>query len=129
MVRVLIVDDQPAFRAQLCELLTRAGLVVVGEAGDIPEAEARLRMVEADLAVVDLMLPGLNGLEGTPRLKRLRPKLRVIVVSALQDRQHAMQAAAVDAGAEAYIAKDDLELARVRGWTTEAGPPDHPGVG
>jgi DNA-binding NarL/FixJ family response regulator len=124
MTRILIVDDQPAFRAQLRELLTQAGLTVVGEAGDIPEAEVRLATVQADLAVVDLMMPGPNGLEGTVRLKALCPALRVIVVSALRNTWHALQAAAVEAGAEKYVAKDDLELALVQRWATQPNAPD-----
>jgi DNA-binding NarL/FixJ family response regulator len=124
MTRVLIVDDQPAFRAQLRQLLTQAGLTVAGEAGDIPEAEARLAAVEADLAVVDLMMPGPNGLEGAARLKALRPALRVIVISALKNHRQALQAAAVEAGAEKFVAKDDLELPLVQGWATVPGAPD-----
>ncbi len=64
MTRVLIVDDQPAFRRALRQLLTRAGLVVGGEAGSIAEAEALVQTVRPDLAVVDVMLPGINGLKG-----------------------------------------------------------------
>ena len=81
MPRVLIVDDQPAFRRHLRRLLTYAGLTVVGEAGDIPEAEAQVQALQPDLAVVDVMLSGVNGLEGTPRLKAVLPTLRLILVS------------------------------------------------
>ena len=56
MFRVLIVDDQPAFRAQLRCLLRKAGFDVVGEACDIPEAEALVRSLRPDLAAVDVML-------------------------------------------------------------------------
>jgi DNA-binding NarL/FixJ family response regulator len=116
MTRVLIVDDRPAFRRQLRQLLTLAGLTVVGEAGDIPEAETLLQTLRPDLAVVDVILPGVNGLEGTPRLKALAPNLRVILVSAHRDRAELFQAAAKEAGAEAFISKDDLDLEVVRTW-------------
>ena len=69
MTRVLIVDDQPAFRLQLRRLLERAGMDVIAEAGDVPEAEAQVRTLHPDLAVVDVMLPGISGLDGVPRLK------------------------------------------------------------
>jgi DNA-binding NarL/FixJ family response regulator len=116
MTRVLIVDDKPAFRRQLRQLLTRAGLTVVGEAGDIPEAETLVQALQPDLAVVDVILPDVNGLEGTPRLKALAPNLRVILISAHRDRAELFQAAAEEAGAEAFISKDDLDLEVVRAW-------------
>ena len=119
MTRVLIVDDKPAFRRQLRQLLTLAGLTVVGEAGDIPEAETQLQALRPDLAVVDVILPDVNGLEGTPRLKALAPNLRVILVSAHRDRAELFQAAAEEAGAEAFISKDDLDLEVVRAWSKD----------
>ncbi len=119
MTRVLIVDDKPAFRRQLRQLLTLAGLTVVGEAGDIPQAETLVQALRPDLAVVDVILPDVNGLEGTPRLKALAPNLRVILVSAHRDRAELFQTAAEEAGAEAFISKDDLDLEVVRAWSKD----------
>jgi DNA-binding NarL/FixJ family response regulator len=116
MTRVLIVDDRPAFRCQLRPLLTRAGLTVVGEAGSIAEAEAQVRALRPDLAVVDVVLPGVNGIEGTARLRALVPALRVILISAHRDRADVFRTAAAQAGAEAFISKDDLDLSMVRAW-------------
>lgn len=121
MTRVLIVDDQPAFRRVLGQLLARAGLVIVGEAGTIAEAEDLVQARQPDLAVVDVMLPGVNGLEGTRRLKAMAPNLRVILVSAYRDRADQFQAAAAQAGAEAFIPKDDLDLSVVRAWGEKKG--------
>jgi DNA-binding NarL/FixJ family response regulator len=116
MTRVLIVDDQPAFRCQLCRLLTYAGLDVVGEAADIPAAEALAQQLHPDLAVVDVMLPGINGLEGVGRLKAQVPNLRVVLVSAHVDRAEMLQDAAASAGAEGFVPKDQLDVAVVRAW-------------
>jgi two-component system chemotaxis response regulator CheB len=123
MTRVLIVDDQPAFRANLSQLLTQVGLVVVGEAGDIPEADAQVQALRPDLAVVDIMLPGMNGLDGTRRLKAQAPAMRVIVVSAYGDETEAWQHAAIEAGAEQFVSKDDLEAGLVRRWTMDPSVP------
>ncbi|CAG0930145.1 Chemotaxis protein CheY [Thermoflexales bacterium] len=118
MLRVLIVDDQASFRHQLRQLLIYAGLEVVGEASDIPTAEGLVQSLRPDLAIVDIMLSGVNGLEGTRRLKALAPALRVILISAYRDRAEIYRAAAAQVGAETFIAKDDLEVGVARAWTT-----------
>ncbi|MEW5717184.1 MAG: response regulator transcription factor [Chloroflexota bacterium] len=123
MIRVLIVDDQPAFRRQLRALLTRAGFDVVGEARDIAEAEKQVRDTRPDLAVVDVMLPSVNGLDGSPRLKAIAPEMRVILISAYHDRADLFRAAAKQVGAEAFCAKDDLDLEMVRAWQASRSTP------
>ncbi len=116
MTRVMIVDDQPAFRRQLRRLLTHAGLSVVGEAGSISEGEALAQALQPDLAVVDVVLPDINGLEGTQLLKSLAPDMRVILISAHRDQANVFRVAAKEVGAETFIAKDDLNLEAVRDW-------------
>jgi len=120
MTRVLIVDDQPSFRAILRELLTQAGLEVVGEASDVPEAEVQVQARHPDLAIVDIMLPGPNGFEGTRRLKALQPEMRVILVSAFGNFAQNFKNAATAAGADNFVLKDDLELGLVKGWAVGA---------
>jgi DNA-binding NarL/FixJ family response regulator len=116
MTRVLIVDDEPGFRRQLQRLLACAGLCVVGEAGDIPEAEQLVAASQPDLAVVDVMLPGVNGVEGIARMKALCPGLRAILISAHSNRADLLRAAAREAGAEAFVPKDELDLSVVQKW-------------
>ncbi len=116
MIRVLIVDDQSSFRATLRQLLAHAGLTVVGEAGDIVEAETQVKALTPDLAVIDVMLPGINGLEGTQLLKKRWPSLRVILISAYADQYDILARAALEVGAETFIAKEDLELQVVQAW-------------
>jgi DNA-binding NarL/FixJ family response regulator len=120
MTRVLLIDDQPSFRRQLRQLLTYAGMDVVGEAGDIPTAEELVRTLHPDLAVVDIMLPGINGLEGTLRLKVLAPAMRVFLVSAYRDQASLFQTSAGEVGAEAFITKDDLDMSVVQAWKEQS---------
>ena len=80
-----------------------------------------MKLCNPDLAVVDLMLPGVNGLEGIPRLKTIAPNLRVVLVSAFRDAAETFRSAAQQAGAEAFISKDDLDLEIVRAWKERAG--------
>ncbi len=117
-ITVVIVDDRASFRAYLRPLLIRAGLSVVGEAAEIPTAEQLVRELRPDLAVVDLRLPGCNGLEGTLRLKAIHPDLRVILISAHDDPADLLQAAAQHVGAEGFIPKEALTPERIRTWST-----------
>ena len=118
MTRILIIDDQASFRQHLRQLLTLAGLETVAEAGDIPTALELCRSQQPDLAIVDVFLPGITGQEGVPLLKTILPGLRIFLVSAHRDQAHIFQAAAQQAGAEAFIAKDDLDLDLVNQWET-----------
>jgi DNA-binding NarL/FixJ family response regulator len=116
MTRVLIVDDQPVFRKHLGKLLGLAGLEVVAEAGDVPQAEQQIPSAHPDLAVVDVLLPGVSGLEGVARLKAIDPAIRIILISAYADQFEVFRHAAQRMGAEAFFAKDDLDLSLVSAW-------------
>lgn len=117
MTHVMIVDDQPNFRRQLRALLQCAGLEVIAEAEDIFGAVPFAQALQPDLAIVDVILPGLSGIEGTPRLKLAAPKMRVILISAYHDNLLFNTARAV--GAETFIAKDDLDLSVALSWKTK----------
>lgn len=115
VLRILIIDDQPTFRRHLRRLLILAGFAVV-EAENIAEAVEKVSALQPDLAVVDVMLPGIDGIEGTRRLKALAPNLRVILVSAYRDWADIFRSAAKEAGAEAFCSKDELDLDVVLAW-------------
>lgn len=115
MISILIVDDQASFRRQLRQLLTHAGMEVIAEAGDISEAKAMVRQFQPDLAVVDVMLPDISGLKGTPQLKALNDSLRVILISAYQD----FHQVAKDVGADAFVSKENLDIDTVRAWNLD----------
>jgi DNA-binding NarL/FixJ family response regulator len=116
MTRVLIVDDQETFRRQLRRLFERAGFEVVGEAGDISAARKLVRKHRPDIAVVDLMLPGKSGLAGISVLKAEHPPLRVYLVSAYHDQAHVFATSAEEAGAEAFLPKEYLDLEEIETW-------------
>jgi DNA-binding NarL/FixJ family response regulator len=113
-IRVLVVDDHGLVRAGLRALVEKmSGVEVVGEASEGRDA---LKIVEArnpDVVLMDLAMPGLNGLETTARILRTSPATRVIVVSIHSDPESVL--AAIDAGAAGYMSKDatvnELELA------------------
>ena len=109
-MRILIVDDSPDFRRHLRQLLLHVGLDVVAEAKDIAEAKALVRQLHPDFAIVDVLLPGISGLEGTPQLKALDRRLRVVLVSAYYN----FRVSARQAGALAFIPKDELDVETIK---------------
>ena len=112
MLQVLIVDDNASFRHQLAELLRRAGATTVREAGDMAQALQLAEGCALDLAVVDVLLPAMDGLKGGILLHTLCPELPIVVVSAYPQ----FRSAALAMGAGAFCAKEALDLDTVRCW-------------
>ena len=105
MIRVLIADDHKIVRDGLKRILSAHGEVdVTGEAADGDQALALVRAHEYDLAMVDMSMPGLSGIDLIKRLKIEKPKLRILVLSMHGERQYA--ARALKAGASGYLNKD-----------------------
>ncbi len=104
MTTIVLADDHPIVRQGVRGLLeSEPGFEVVGEAGDGREAVEVLERLRPDLAVVDLMLPDLNGLEVTRRALRASPRTRIAILSMYSDEPHVLEA--LQAGAMAYILK------------------------
>jgi DNA-binding NarL/FixJ family response regulator len=105
VTRVLIVDDHPLVRAGLSGLLaTPADVEVVGAAADGDEA---LRMVAEhvpDVVLMDLSMPGMDGIEATRAVRAAHPGVNVVVLTSFSDRERIL--AALDAGAIGYLLKD-----------------------
>ncbi len=103
MTRVMVVDDHPMWRDAVARDLAAAGLQVVAVAGNGEEALRRAPAARPQVAVVDLQLPGISGVEVTAELVRADPGLRVLVLSASGEREDVL--AAVKAGATGYLVK------------------------
>ena len=81
-VRILIVDDSAVVRRVLCELLASdPEIVVAGTAGNGSQALARILEVKSDLVTLDIEMPGMDGLEALVEIRKLYPKLPVIIIS------------------------------------------------
>jgi DNA-binding NarL/FixJ family response regulator len=106
-VRVLLVDDEPMFLEALRALLeTDARVSVVAAAGNGVDAIALAQSVRADVALVDLALPGTSGFETTRRLIAEAGPIKVVVISGRSDGSEA--SAARDAGASRFLLKGGL---------------------
>ncbi|WP_406073574.1 response regulator [Micromonospora sp. NBC_01638] len=111
-IRVVIVDDHPVFRRGLQALLEAAGVRVLASAGD---GEAGLRAVREhapDVVLMDLHMPGMNGIDVTRRLVREAPDVRICVLTMFDDNDSVF--AAMRAGALGYLLKgaDQDEIMR-----------------
>ena len=105
MIRVLIADDHKIVRDGLRRILAaNPDVEVAAEASDGDQALALVRANEYDVALLDLSMPGLSGIDLVKRLKIERPKLRLLVLSMHGEDQYA--ARVLKAGASGYLNKD-----------------------
>lgn len=104
-IRVLIIDDHPLFRQGICwSLSTEPDLTVVGQAENGTDAIKLAETLNPHVVLVDINLPGLNGLEVARVLKRRYAKLGIIVLSIHDDDEQLFNA--IKAGAAAYASKE-----------------------
>ena len=104
-IRLLIVDDHPAFRAGLVALLADEGdLQVVDECGDGQTAVELYRRHRPDVALMDLRLPGLSGVEAILAIRQEFPDARVIVLTTFDADEDIYRA--IQSGAKSYLLKD-----------------------
>ncbi|HET9372556.1 MAG TPA: response regulator transcription factor [Vicinamibacterales bacterium] len=103
-MRVLLADDHGIVRRGLRTLLEDAGISVVAEAADGLEAARMIEEHAPDLAIVDIRMPKLSGIEVAARAQKMTPAPRVIILSMHADESYIIRALA--AGARAYLLKD-----------------------
>ena len=103
-MRVLLIDDHAVVRHGLTNLLTAAGIEVVGSLEDGSLAEEAVRTLEPDLVLMDLSMPGMDGIEATRAVLAARPATLVVILTSFAE--HARLHAALEAGAVGYLLKD-----------------------
>ncbi len=113
MIRVLIADDHGLVRAGLTELIgTFDGVEVIGSASGGAEAIAMVAEHRPDIVLMDLEMPGVDGIAATTEIHKQSPETRVVILTSFSDRDRILKA--LDAGAIGYLLKDAEpgELAR-----------------
>jgi len=103
--RILLVDDHPLTRSALSGLLMQHGFDVVGEADDGGVAVVRAAELEPDLILLDLSMPGVDGLTALPRLREAAPQCEVVVLTASGTEENLL--GAIRAGAAGYLLKSE----------------------
>jgi DNA-binding NarL/FixJ family response regulator len=110
-VRVLLVDDHDLFRKGLAGLLTRnKEFRVVGEARNGTEALSKARELKPDIVLMDIYMPGGNGLEATRRIREDLPASKVVILTVSEEDQNLFEA--IKSGAHGYLLKK-IELAEL----------------
>jgi DNA-binding NarL/FixJ family response regulator len=118
--RVLIVDDHMLFRDGLKALLLSAPeFELVGEASSGEEAVQLATTLAFEVILMDIKLPGMNGLEATKHILRVKPNVQVLMVSMLDD--DASVLAAMQAGAKGYVLKGATHAELLRAVRAVAG--------
>ncbi len=103
-IKVLVADDHPAFREGLCQFLEKEkDIEVIAKAGDGEEAVTLARELQPDVAIIDVAMPKINGIEATRQIKVANSNIAVLVVSAYAYQSYLL--AAVQAGAAGYLFK------------------------
>lgn len=104
-IKVLIVDDHPVVRKGLHSCLDkRDNLKIVGEASDGAESILKAKALQPDIVLMDINMPGMDGLTVTETLRKEAPQIKVLVLSMHSTRDYVMRI--VKAGARGYVLKD-----------------------
>jgi DNA-binding NarL/FixJ family response regulator len=105
VIRLLIADDHAVVRTGLAQLVaTMDDVELVGEAADGDEAVALCADRRADVVLMDLEMPRVDGIDATRRIKAAQPEVAVVVLTSFSDRERILSA--IDAGAAGYLLKD-----------------------
>jgi DNA-binding NarL/FixJ family response regulator len=104
-IRVLVCDDHPLFRRAVITTLEDAGMHVVAEADNGPEAVIRAIDHAPDVIVMDLRMPGGNGIDATDEIRRARPWSRILVLTVSDDLDELL--ASMRAGAIGHLRKEE----------------------
>jgi DNA-binding NarL/FixJ family response regulator len=103
--RLLIVDDHPLTRDALASLLGQHGFTVIGEASDGAEAIELSRSLQPDLILLDLSMPGVDGISALPRLHEAAPRSEIVVLTASETQENLL--GSIRAGAAGYLLKTE----------------------
>lgn len=107
MIRLVIVDDHPIVRGGLRDTFADTeDIVVVGEAGDGAEGIERAKLLAADVVLMDLRMPGMDGVAATAALREQAPSAHVLILTTFDSESDVLPA--IEAGAIGYLLKDAL---------------------
>jgi DNA-binding NarL/FixJ family response regulator len=101
---VLVVDDVDLFRTGLAAALEREGFKVAGEASNAERAVSQAESLQPDLVLLDILMPGISGLDVVEKIRAVSPGSRVVMLSASESEEDLLEC--IKAGARGYLVKD-----------------------
>ncbi|MDX6398544.1 MAG: hypothetical protein QOJ43_1952, partial [Gaiellaceae bacterium] len=104
MTTCLVADDHPAVVEAVVDVLTENGIDIAGRARDGGDAVEQIELHKPDVAILDLRMPGMSGIEVARQIGRTAPDTAVILYTAFGDR--ALLTEALDAGARGFVLKE-----------------------
>lgn len=102
-IRVLLADDHPLFRDGIASLLSARDYVVVGQAGTGAEAVKMVRELHPDLVLMDIRMPGINGITATRLIQTTHPDVKIVILTVSEEDDDLFEA--IKSGAAGYIQK------------------------
>lgn len=102
-VRVLLADDHPLFRDGIASLLSARDYIVVGQAGNGAEAMQQVEELHPDLVLMDIRMPGVNGLAATRLIQTAYPEIKIVILTVSEEDDDLFEA--IKSGAAGYIQK------------------------
>jgi len=115
-IRVVLADDHTLVRQGIKTLLPSSTIRIVAEAADGRELLKHVKRLHPDIALVDISMPLLNGIEATRRIAKIAPKTRVIILSMYADKEYVAHARQL--GARGYVLKEEAPERLVQAITT-----------
>lgn len=104
-IKLLLADDHVMVRRGLQVFLsTQSDIQLIGEAATGQEALDQVGVLQPDVVLMDINMPGMSGIEATKQIKLLQPHVKVIILTSFSDQDHALPA--IRAGAKGYLLKD-----------------------
>ena len=112
-MRILIVNNQRSFRQQAREMIAAIPWAsIVGEAKDGLEAIELVKRHPPDVVLMDIVMPGIDGIEATRRIKEIAPQTKVIAITAYDNAEFPKQS--IEAEADLFIKKEELDSETLR---------------
>lgn len=112
-IRIVIADDHPLFRDGLRVLLESVvDMQVIGEAATGDDVIAQAQALQPDIILMDIKMPGLNGIEATRRILQTHPHIRILILTMFEDDESVF--AAIRAGARGYLLKGAIQEETLR---------------
>jgi DNA-binding NarL/FixJ family response regulator len=106
MIKIIIVDDHPMLRAGFSQTINReADLKIVDECDNGEQLISKISENDYDVVILDIDLPGRNGIEILKEVKKIKPQLSVLIFTSFPEERYGLRA--IRAGANAYLSKED----------------------